>query len=123
MPVLRVLALERNAANRLIQLVQEAELGAHAKVADGKETELLEDEFARELDLNGRARQEVLEGERRNLHDVADVEGIYPLVLVEVAQDVLHVGVAYCEVQPAPQPRVCLLLARLCDLVWLGWLA
>lgn len=34
MPVLAILALEFHATNRLVQLVKESKLGAHAKVRD-----------------------------------------------------------------------------------------
>ena len=91
-PVLRVLALEALLLDDLLQLMQEAVLRAHAEVADRKEAHLLEEELARQLQLDRRLRQEVLQGERRYLHDVADIEAVDPLRLVQVAQNVLHVA-------------------------------
>lgn len=91
-PVLRVLALEALLLDNFLQLMQEAVLRSHAEVADGQEAHLFEEELARKLQLYCRLRQEVLQRERRYLHDVADVETVDPLRLVQVAQDVLHVA-------------------------------
>jgi hypothetical protein len=84
-PVLGVLALKALLLDDLFQLVQESVLRAHTEVADGEEAHLFEEELARKLQLDSRLRQEVLQGERRYLHDIANVETIYPLRLVQVA--------------------------------------
>lgn len=52
---------------------------------------LFKDVFPGEFHLEGAAAQEVLHGEGRDLHDVADVQAVDPLLLVQVAQQVLHV--------------------------------
>ena len=114
-PILRVPPLEFDAADCLIELVKEAELGAHAEVRDREEAELFEDELARKLDLNCGGREEVLEGQRCDLHYIPYVKRVNPLILVEVAQDVFHVGVAHLEAHAATEARVCLSLGGLRD--------
>ena len=114
-PILRVSPLKFDAADRLIELVQEAELGAHAEVRDREEAELFEDELSRKLDLNCGGREEVLEGQRCDLHYIPYVKRVNPLILVEVAQDVFHVGVAHLEAHAATEARVCLSLGGLRD--------
>ena len=44
-----------------------------------------------------------MQGQRCDLHDVADVERVDPLVLVQIAQDVFHIGVAHLQTQTAAQ--------------------
>eukprot|EP00354_Favella_ehrenbergii_P003012 CAMPEP_0170453494 /NCGR_PEP_ID=MMETSP0123-20130129/2059_1 /TAXON_ID=182087 /ORGANISM="Favella ehrenbergii, Strain Fehren 1" /LENGTH=129 /DNA_ID=CAMNT_0010715889 /DNA_START=3398 /DNA_END=3786 /DNA_ORIENTATION=- len=114
-PVLAVFTLERHPADRLVELMQKAELCAHTEVGDGQEAQLFEHELARQLNLNRCGREEVLQGERSNLHDVANVERVDPLVLVQVSQDVLHVCVAHLQGHAAAQSRVSLRLRRLDD--------
>ena len=91
MPILRVLSLEGLVLDLLLELVQESILCAHAEITDAEEAHFLEDEFTRELELEGRLAQEVLQSQRRDLHDVADVETVDPLRLIQVPKDVLHV--------------------------------
>ena len=114
-PILGVSPLEFHATDRLIELVKEAELGAHAEVRDREEAELFEDELSRKLDLNCGGREEVLEGQWCDLHNIAYVKGVNPLILVEVAQDVFHVGVAHLEAHAATEACVCLCLSSFRD--------
>ena len=79
MPIFGVLALKALLLYDFLQLMQEAVLCAHAEIADGEEAHLFEQELTRKLQLDGRLRQEVLQGERRYLHDVANVEAVDPL--------------------------------------------
>ena len=51
-PILTVLSIELDSANRLVQLVKESELCTHAEVGHCQEAELLQDEFSRKLNLN-----------------------------------------------------------------------
>ena len=55
-------------------------------------TYLLEDILAGQFELDRGHRHEVLHSQRRDLHDVPDVQAIDPLRLVQIAQQVLHVG-------------------------------
>ena len=50
-PVLRVFSLKCLVLNLFFKLVQEPIFRAHAKVTDGKETQFLQHEFSRELEL------------------------------------------------------------------------
>jgi hypothetical protein len=71
--------------------VEESVLRSHAEVTDRQETHFLQHEFPRQFELNGRMTQEVLEGQRRDLHDVTDIETIDPFTLVKVPEDVFHI--------------------------------
>ena len=113
-PILRVSPLEFDAADCLIELVKEAKLGTHAEVGDCEEAELFEDELTRKLDLNCGGREEVLEGQWCDLHYIPYVKRVNPLILVEVAQDVFHVGIAHLEAHAATEACVCLCLSSFC---------
>lgn len=52
---------------------------------------LLQDVFPGEFHLKRAATHEILHGKWRYLHDIAYVQTVYPLLLVQVAQQVLHV--------------------------------
>ena len=68
--------------------------------------------------MNCSGGEEVLKSEGSDLHDVADVEGVYPLILVEVAEDVFHVSIADLETHAAAQSRIRFRLARFGDIYW-----
>ena len=93
-PILAILPIELYPINGDVQLMQEPELSPHAEVGHCKEAELLQHELSRKLDLDSRRRHEILERKWCNLHDIADVQRVDPLVLVEVPEDILHVCLA-----------------------------
>jgi len=85
MPVLTVRSFVRHSLYYLILLVQKTELCPQAKVAHTQEANLLEHIFSCELN-NGRVRwEEILKCQWRNLHNIAYIETVYPLVLIQVA--------------------------------------
>lgn len=53
--------------------MEESVFRPHAEVTDRQETHLFQNEFPGQLELDGRVAEEVLEGQRWYLHDVADV--------------------------------------------------
>jgi hypothetical protein len=79
-------------SEHLLQLMEESKLCAHAKVRNSEEAKLFEDVFSGEFELDGGDGHKVLHGERCNLHDVAYIEAEYPLALVQVSEEVPHVG-------------------------------
>ena len=117
MPVLAILSLILDTANRFVKLMQKPELCAHTEVGDSKETKFFKDKFTGELNLDGSRRQKVLEGQWRYLHYVADVETVNPFVLVQVPKDVLHVGVANVYSHAATKPLIRLFLSNLNQVV------
>ena len=117
-PVLRVFSLVGDSTNLLIQLMEETELCAHAEVGHCQETELLEHEFPRKLDLQSCRRHEVLQSQRGNLHNIANIQTVDPLVLVQVAKYVLHVCVADLKRHSTAQTGIGFLLTDLDHCVW-----
>ena len=92
MPVFRLcFDLHRVYVRIISHVYQEAQLGADAEIRHGKEADLLNDRVACQLDLDTCVRMQVVNRHRRNLHDVANVEQVHPLRLVEVAEENAHV--------------------------------
>lgn len=77
--------------NLFLKLMQKSVLGTHTEVTHGQKAHFLQDELAGKLQLEGGMAQKILQSQRRNLHDVTDVETVDPLALVQVAEDVLHI--------------------------------
>lgn len=94
-----------------IELVEESVFRAHAEIAHCEEAQLFEYKLASQLNLDRRAAHEVLQRQGRYLHDVANIETVDPFVLVEVAEDIFHVGVAHFEFQATSESPTALLLA------------
>ena len=91
MPVFRILAFEGLILDLLFQLMEESILSSHTEVAHSQEAHLFENELPWKFKLDSCVTQKVLKSQRRDLHDVSDVQAIDPLALVKVTKDVLHV--------------------------------
>lgn len=89
---LRLASLDNRVDGRVFfHLHDETQLGRDSKVRDGEKSNFLEHKFSAELVLDARRRVDVLHRQRRDLHDVADVEAPDPVGLVQVAEQVPHV--------------------------------
>ena len=93
--------------------MKEPELCSHTEVRHCQKAKLLKHKLPRQLDLNGCRREEVLEGQGSNLHYVSNIEGVDPFILVQVAQNVLHVSIAHLDNSSTAQPAICFLLSLL----------
>lgn len=95
MPVLALklsLALDWGRKVLLSALQDESHLGGDTEVGHAQEGDLLEEGLSRQLALVAGLREHVgLEAHWLQLHDVADVEGVDPLVLVKKAKHGVHV--------------------------------
>ena len=91
MPVLRISSVKLLILYFFFQLMKEPILSAHAKVAYGKEAHFLKNEFSGKFKLYCCLTEEVLQREWWNLHDVPNVETVYPLTLIQIAENIFHV--------------------------------
>ena len=91
MPVLWIFTIKKLVLNLFFQLMEEPVLSAHAKVTNCKETHLLKNKFSWKFQLYCCLTQEVLQSQWWNLHNIANVETVYPLTLIQIAKNVLHV--------------------------------
>ena len=78
-------------------LEQEAHLRTHAEVGHRQYAELAEKRVPAQFDLILVLLEELLHRYRLDLHDVADVQIVDPLVLVEEAEHTAHVGLFFFE--------------------------
>ena len=85
MPVFWISPFKSLLVYLFFQLVKESILSAHAEVTNRQKAHFLEHKFPWELQLNGSVWKEILKCEGRNLHDVTDVETVYPFTLVQVS--------------------------------------
>ena len=70
---------------------QKSQLRGHAEVGHGEVADLFQDGIATQLQINLLRRVQVVDSQRRDLHDVADIEQVQPLTLIQVAEEHLHV--------------------------------
>ena len=70
---------------------QKSQLRGHAEVGHGEVADLFQNGIATQLQVNLLRRVQVVDGQWRDLHDVADVEQVQPLTLIQVAEEHLHV--------------------------------
>ena len=73
------------------RLQQESHLRAHAEVRHDQDGEFAEERVPAQLHLVAALVEELLHGERLDLHDIADIQIVDPLVLVEEAEHAAHV--------------------------------
>lgn len=100
MPVLALelsLALDWRGKVLFPTLQDEPHLSGHTEVGDTEKRDLLKEGLSGQLALVASLGKHVcLEAHWLQLHDVADVEGVHPLVLVEEAKHRVHVD-STCE--------------------------
>ena len=91
-PILTVLPLVADTFDHIVLLVQEPELSAQTKIAHAEEADLLKNVLSGQLHCDARSGEEVLKCKRRHLHNIADVQTVDPFVLIQVTQDIFHIG-------------------------------
>lgn len=93
MPVLGLFLFDCGVVGSVfLHLNDEPDLGRVAEVGDRKETHLTDERVPGHLQFVLALLQQVFESEGLELHDAANAEGLGPLTLVQVTQDVLHVN-------------------------------
>lgn len=75
----------------VLRCSKEAQFRGHAEVGDGKVAYFLQDRVSTELEVDLLRRVQVMDRKRRDLHDVANVEEVEPLALVQIAEQYLHI--------------------------------
>jgi len=86
-----LLDLRRVDHELLFRRNQKAQFRRHAEVANTQVADFLQNRVARQFHINTHSSVEVVDRQRRDLHDVADIQQEQPLRLVQIAQQHLHV--------------------------------
>ena len=75
--------------------MEKSVLSAHAEIAHCEETQFFEYELASQFNLDRGTAHEVLQSQGRYLHDVTYIKTVDPFVLIQVPEDIFHVGVTH----------------------------
>ena len=67
------------------------QLRGHTEVRNCEVADLFQDGIATQLQVNLLRRVQVVDRQRRDLHDIANIEQVQPLALVEVSKENFHV--------------------------------